>query len=232
MRREATGLRLLVAEDNRSYCRALTAILEHANYTVDAVYNGEDALEYAAANLYDGIVLDIMMPGIDGMEVIRRLRSAGVFTPVMLLTAKSQVSDRIEGYDAGADDYISKPFHSDELLARVRALVRRRPSYRPDALAYRSLTLDGADHSLAGPRGRVKLTGKEYQIMELLTRDPGRSVSTDEFCKRVWCWEDMPDMSVVRVHISSLRKKLADVCPDVTIRGERGVGYSLQPAEP
>lgn len=225
-------MRILVAEDNRSYCRALTAILEHAGYTVDSVYNGTDALEYAIANLYDGLILDVMMPEIDGVEVLRRLRAAGVHAPAMILTAKTQVGDRIEGYDAGADDYMSKPFHSDELLARVRALVRRRPSYRPDVLTFADLTLDSGDHSVTGPRGRVKLTGKEYQILELLARDPGRSVSTEEFCKRVWCWEDMPDMSVVRVHISSLRKKLDSVSGSVAIRGERGVGYSLQEETP
>ena len=224
-------MRILVAEDNRSYCRALTAILEHANYTVDAVYNGPDALTYATENLYDGLIIDIMMPGMDGIEVIRRLREANIHTPVMVLTAKTQMGDRIEGYDAGADDYMSKPFHSEELLARVRALVRRRPSYRPDTIDFFGLTLDGADHSIPGPGGRARLTSKEFQILELLARDPGRSVSTDEFCKRVWCWEDMPDMSVVRVHISSLRKKIADVCPGVTIRGERGVGYSLREAD-
>lgn len=221
-------MRILVAEDNRSYCRVLSAILERAGYTVDAVYTGPDALEYASANLYDGIILDVMMPGMDGTEVVRRMRERHIVTPVMLLTAKTQVDDRIEGYDSGADDFMSKPFHSDELLARVRALVRRRPTYRPDPLSFCGVTLDGGDHTLAGPGGRVRLTSKEYQIMELLTRDPGRSVSTDEFCKRVWGWEDSPDMSVVRVHISSLRKKLSEVSGDVSIRGERGVGYSLQ----
>ena len=170
----------------------------------------------------------VMMPGMDGGEVIRRLRADGVHTPAMILTAKTQMDDRIEGYNAGADDYMSKPFHSEELLARVRALVRRRPSYRPDVLSFAGLTLDGGDHSLSGPLGRTKLTGKEYQILELLARDPGRSISTEEFCKRVWCWEDMPDMSVVRVHISSLRKKLDQVSGEVVIRGERGVGYSLR----
>ena len=221
-------MRLLVAEDNRSYCRVLTAILEHADYTVDAVYDGTDAFEYALANLYDGIILDVMMPGMDGVEVVKRLRERGIPTPVMMLTAKTQVGDRIEGYDAGADDYMSKPFHSDELLARVRALVRRRPSYRPDQLAFFGLSLDGGAHTLTGPSGQVRLTGKEFQILELLARDPGRAVSTDEFCRRVWGWEDTPDMSVVRVHISSLRKKIAEVSGDVTIRGERGVGYSLR----
>ena len=221
-------MRLLVAEDNHSYCRVLTAILQHANYTVDAVYTGTDAYEYAAANLYDGIILDVMMPGMDGVEVIRRLRERSINTPVMILTAKTQMDDRIEGYDAGADDYMSKPFHSDELLARVRALVRRRPSYRPDSLSFCGLTLDGGDHTLSGPNGRTRLTSKEYQIMELLARDPGRSVSTEEFCKRVWGWEESPDMSVVRVHISSLRKKISEVSGSVAIHGERGVGYSLR----
>ena len=225
-------MRILVAEDNRSYCRVLTAILEHAGYTVDSVYSGTDALEYASGNLYDGLILDIMMPGLDGVEVIRRLRASGVHTPVMILTAKTQVGDRIDGYDAGADDYMSKPFHADELLARVRALVRRRPSYRPDVITFANITLDSADHSVTGPGGRVKLTAKEYQILELLARDPGRSISSEEFSKRVWRWEDTPDMGVIRVHISSLRKKLDKAGSSVTIRGERGLGYSLQEATP
>lgn len=221
-------MRILVAEDNRSYCRALSAMLEHDNYTVDAVFNGSDALEYAVANLYDGIIMDLMMPEINGVDVIRRLRDANVTTPVMILTAKTQMNDRIEGYDAGADDYMTKPFHSEEFLARVRALLRRRPSYRPDALSFAGMTLDIGDHSISGPNGQLKLTSKEFQILELLMRDPERAVSSDEFCRRVWCWDDMPDMSVVRVHISSLRKKVDQVCPRVAIRGERGVGYSLR----
>lgn len=219
-------MRILVAEDNRSYCRVLTAILQHAGYTVDTAYTGPDALEYALASPYDGIIMDVMMPGMDGVEVIRRLREEGSSVPVMILTAKTQVGDRIEGYDAGADDYMSKPFHSEELLARVRALVRRRPIYRPETLAFFGLTLD-ADHTLAGPNAAVKLTSKEYQILELLARDPGRPVSTGDFVRRVWGWEETPDMSVVRVHISSLRKKLAEVTDSVTIRSDRGVGYSL-----
>ena len=221
-------MRLLVAEDNHAYCRALTAILEHENYTVDAVYSGTDAIDYASTHQYDGIILDVMMPDLDGTDVVRQLRAANIHTPVMMLTAKTQMHDRIEGYDAGADDYMSKPFHSDELLARVRALLRRRPSYRPDSVFFYGLTLDGADHSITGQKGKTRLTSKEFQILELLARDPGRSVSADEFCKRVWCWGEMPDMSVVRVHISALRKKIAEVSDNVTILGERGVGYSLQ----
>ena len=221
-------MRLLVAEDNHAYCRALTAILEHENYTVDAVYSGTDALDYATTHQYDGIILDVMMPDLDGTDVVRQLRAANIHTPVMMLTAKTQMHDRIEGYDAGADDYMSKPFHSDELLARVRALLRRRPSYRPDSVFFYGLTLDGGDHSITGQKGKTRLTSKEFQILELLARDPGRSVSADEFCKRVWCWGEMPDMSVVRVHISALRKKIAEVSDNVTILGERGVGYSLQ----
>ena len=221
-------MRLLVAEDNHAYCRALTAILEHENYTVDAVYSGTDALDYATTHQYDGIILDVMMPDLDGTDVVRQLRASNIHTPVMMLTAKTQMNDRIEGYDAGADDYMSKPFHSDELLARVRALLRRRPSYRPDCVYFYGLTLDGGDHSITGQKGKTRLTSKEFQILELLARDPGRSVSADEFCKRVWCWGEMPDMSVVRVHISALRKKIAEVSDTVTILGERGVGYSLQ----
>ncbi len=224
-------MRILIAEDERSYCRVLSAILEKANYTVDAVYDGVDALEYGRNGQYDGIILDIMMPGLDGLEVLKQLRASGVTTPVMMLTAKTRMDDRISGYDAGADDYLPKPVHSEELLSRVRALVRRRPIYMPDILMVEELALNSTNRSVTGPMGMVQLTGKEYQMLELLARNRGSAISTEQFIKQVWCWEDAPDLSVVRVHMSTLRKKLAQVTDRSVIQGMRSVGYSLEVAK-
>lgn len=221
-------MRILIAEDERSYCRVLSAILEKANYTVDGVYDGVDALEYGRSGQYDGIILDIMMPGLDGLEVLKQLRAAGVSTPVMMLTAKTRMDDRIAGYDTGADDYLPKPVHSEELLARVRALVRRRPTYMPDILMAAGLALNSTNRTVSGPKGSVQLTGKEYQMLELMARNQGRAISTEQFIKQVWCWEDAPDLSVVRVHMSTLRKKLAQVSDRTVIQGMRSVGYSLE----
>lgn len=221
-------MRILIAEDERSYCRVLSAILEKASYTVDAVYDGTDALEYGRAGQYDGIILDIMLPGMDGIEVLKNLRAAGVTTPVMMLTAKTRMDDRITGYDAGADDYLPKPVHSHELLARVRALVRRRPTYVPDILTVGEIALNSANHSITGPKGSVSLTGKEYQMLELMARNRGSAISTEQFMKQIWCWEDAPEMNVVRVHMSTLRKKLAAASDRVVIQGMRSVGYSLE----
>ncbi len=221
-------MRILIAEDDRSYCRVLSAILEKAHYTVDAVYDGADALEYGRNGLYDGIILDIMMPGMDGLEVLKRLRAAGIVTPVMMLTAKTRMDDRIAGYDSGADDYLPKPVHSDELLARVRALVRRRPTYTPDILRFGDVALNAMNHSISGSLGTAQLTGKEYQMLELMARNRGGAVSTEQFLGQIWGWEETPDLSVVRVHMSTLRKKLAVASDRVVIQGMRSVGYSLE----
>ena len=223
-------MRILIAEDDRSYCRVLSAIPERAHYTVDAVYDGTDALEYGRNGLYDGIILDVMMSGLDGLEVLKRLRAAGVATPVMMLTAKTRMDDRIAGYDSGADDYLPKPVHSDELLARVRALVRRRPTYMPDILRFGDVALNAMNHSVSGTLGTAQLTGKEYQMLELMARNQGSAVSTEQFLSQIWGWEETPDLSVVRVHMSTLRKKLAAASDRVVIQGMRSVGYSLEEA--
>lgn len=197
---------------------------------MDAVYDGTDALEYGRNGLYDGIILDVMMSGLDGLEVLKRLRAAGVATPVMMLTAKTRMDDRIAGYDSGADDYLPKPVHSDELLARVRALVRRRPTYMPDILRFGDVALNAMNHSVSGTLGTAQLTGKEYQMLELMARNQGSAVSTEQFLSQIWGWEETPDLSVVRVHMSTLRKKLAAASDRVVIQGMRSVGYSLEEA--
>ena len=170
-------MRLLFAEDDRALCRAEKTILEHAGYAVDFVHNGEDALDYALGGNYDGIILDWMMPAPDGVEVLRRLRQKGVRTPCLLLTARDAVEDRVQGLDAGADDYLPKPFASAELLARIRAMLRRRADYTPDLLTFGDLTLDKQEMLLKKGDRIVKLNNKAYQLMEMLMEQPGR-VST------------------------------------------------------
>lgn len=221
-------MKLLLAEDEKDYCRALTVILERANYSVDAVHDGAAALELARQGHYDGLILDIMMPKMDGLEVVRSLRAAGFDTPVMILTAKTRLEDRITGYDAGADDYLPKPFHAEEFLARVRALLRRRPTFIPDVLRFGGISIDGSTHCLQGPLGLEQLTGKEFQMLELLIRSPGHGISTDMFMEKVWGADSLAETNVVWVHMSSLRKKLGAVSHDVQIVAQRGVGYLLQ----
>ena len=221
-------MRLLVAEDNRSYCRVLTAILEHADYTVDAVYDGTDAFEYALANLYDGIILDVMMPGMDGVEVVKRLRERGIPTPVMMLTAKTQVGDRIEGYDAGADDYMSKPFHSDELLARVRALSRRTGEVIIEELTFADISLKLNSYDLSCNGKTVHLGFKEFEILKLMMSNPNQVFSKDEIITRVWGYLSEAEDNNVEVYISFLRKKLKYLKSGVAIRNIQKIGYRLE----
>jgi len=171
-------MRLLLAEDERILSDALVEVLTHNNYSVDAVYNGQDAIDYLMAGNYDAAILDIMMPKKDGITVLKELRSAGFATPVIMLTAKSQIEDRVEGLDSGADDYLTKPFAMAELLARVRAISRRQPELTGTDLKFMDLKLDRADYSLSGPDGRVRLANKEFQIMEMLMATSGQVIST------------------------------------------------------
>ncbi len=221
-------MRLLLAEDERELSNALVAILRHQHYSVDAVYNGNDALDYGLAENYDGIILDIMMPGKDGITVLRALREQGVKTPVLLLTAKSEIEDRITGLDAGADDYLPKPFDTGELLARIRAMTRRTADFTPNVLRLGNVTLDRETFMLTGGAGAVRLGNKEYQMLEMLMRSPNRLLSAEQFMERVWGYDTEAEMGVVWVYISYLRKKLAAVGADVEIKAVRGLGYCLE----
>ncbi|WP_024866110.1 response regulator transcription factor [Butyrivibrio sp. FCS014] len=220
-------MKLLVADDEKELSNALVAILKHSNYTVDAVYNGTDALDYALAGDYDGIILDIMMPGMDGTEVLKKIREKGLSTPVLFLTAKSEVEDRITGLDLGADDYIPKPFDMGELLARVRAMLRRKEDFAPSSLTCGNLTLDRAGYELSTPgHEKVHLAGREFQMMEMLMTNPGRIISVDSFMDRIWA-DGEADVNVVWVYISNLRKKLTSLEATCEIKASRGVGYSI-----
>ncbi|MBQ5954731.1 MAG: response regulator transcription factor [Firmicutes bacterium] len=221
-------MRLLLAEDERILSDALVEVLTHNNYSVDAVYNGQDAIDYLLAGNYDAAILDIMMPKKDGISVLKELRSAGFATPVIMLTAKSQIEDRVEGLDSGADDYLTKPFAMAELLARVRAISRRQPELTGTDLKFVDLKLDRADYSLSGPDGRVRLANKEFQIMEMLMANSGQVISTERFMERVWGYDSEAEINVVWVNISGLRKKIATLGAHVQIKAARGVGYSLE----
>ena len=221
-------MRLLIAEDDRDIVKALTALFEHNNYSVDAVYNGNDGYDYALEGNYDGIILDIMMPGMDGLEVLRTLRGAGVRTPVLLLTARGDVEDKVNGLDAGADDYLPKPFAASELLARVRAMLRRRENYQDDILEFQGLSLNPATFELSFQDRNLRLVSREFQMLQLLMQSPGTIISTEQFMERIWGWDSDVEVSIVWVYVSNLRKKIDKLSAPVNIRAVRGVGYCLE----
>lgn len=221
-------MRLLVADDDRDIAKVLTALFERNGYSVDVVYDGKDAYDYAAAGDYDGLVLDIMMPGMDGLEVLKKLRTTGVKTPVLLLTAKGDVEDRVNGLDAGADDYLPKPFAANELLARIRAMLRRKEQYHTDVMEFEGLKLDISTFELSFHSESIRLVSKEFQMIQLLMQSPGSVISTEQFMERIWGWDSEIDVSVVWVYISNLRKKIDKLGAPINIRAVRGVGYCLE----
>lgn len=221
-------MRLLLAEDDPKLLKSLTHIFEANRFVTDGVSNGEDALSYALSREYDGIVLDIMMPGLDGIEVLKRLRREGVLSPVLFLTARSEVSQRVEGLDAGADDYLTKPFSTSELLARVRAMLRRKCSYLPDLLSYGGGVLNRSTYEIEYNGEIQALRGKEFQIAEMFMQQPHRIITTEQFITHIWGWDTNVDTSVVWVHISNLRKKLDALKAPLRIRFIRNAGYLLE----
>ena len=222
-------MRLLIAEDELDLAEALTVFFEKNQFTVDAVNDGLSAYEYAGADEYDAIILDVMMPKMDGVEVLRRLRADGNTTPIMMLTAKAQKDDRITGFDAGADDYLPKPFEPDELLSRVRAILRRRADYKPSVLSFADLSLNPGSGMLACTTGKsVRLSGREYRVMELFLRSPQTVLSAERIMERVWGWDSDAEINVVWVHISNLRKKLKAIGSSSAIHANRGLGYILE----
>ena len=221
-------MRLLIAEDEIDLAEALTAFFEKNQFSVDAVHDGMSAYEYAASGSYDAVILDVMMPKLDGIEVLRRLRSEGVQTPVMMLTAKGEKDDRVTGFNAGADDYLPKPFAPDELLSRVRAMLRRGGAYTPPVLQFADASLDTGSGVLACGAHEVRLSGREFQVMEMFLRAPKVVISAERIMERIWGWDSDADISVVWVHISNLRKKLKAIGSGVSIRANRGLGYVLE----
>ena len=221
-------MKLLIAEDDPRLLKSLVYIFEKNKYIVDGVSDGDTALDFALTGEYDGIVLDIMMPGKDGIEVLKYLREQKVTTPVLFLTARTEVEQRVTGLDAGADDYLPKPFQTQELLARVRAMLRRKDVYTADVIVYNGLQLNRSTYQLISGENIISLSGKEYQIMEMLIQRPGVIVSTEQLISRIWGWDTEVDTSVVWVHISNIRKKLVQLSCDAEIKFVRNSGYVLE----
>lgn len=221
-------MRLLLAEDEQALSKALVTILERNNYSVDAVYDGQTALEYLQADNYDGVILDIMMPKMDGIGVLKTIRKQGNCVPVLLLTAKSEIDDKVSGLDAGANDYITKPFHPRELLARIRAMTRS-SSAQPDAkLMFGNVTLDQATFELSTHAGSFRLANKEFQMMELLMTNKQNVISAERFMEKIWGYDSDSEINVVWVYISYLRKKLTSLNANIQIKAIRNVGYLLE----
>lgn len=221
-------MKLLYAEDERSLSEAVVDVLEYHKYKVDAVYDGQDALDYAMNDQYDGIILDVMMPKRSGFEVLKALRAAGNKTPILLLTARAEVEDRIEGLDLGADDYLAKPFAMGELLARIRAMLRRREDFTPDLLTMGNLSLDRQSYTLGVEDKRLLLPKLEYQLMELFMLNRGVYLSTEDILVKVWGYDTEAEIGIVWVYISYLRKKLASLGANVLIKAKRNIGYTLE----
>ncbi len=221
-------MRLLYAEDEKSLAKAVSTILIKSKYSVDVVYDGQSALDYLATENYDGVILDVMMPKLDGISVLKSMRAAGDNTPVLLLTARSEIDDRVTGLDSGANDYLTKPFDMKELLARIRAMTRV-PAVQTDTkLNVGNVTLDCASYDLSGPGGSVKLANKEFQMLEMLMRSPKKLISTEFFMDRIWGYDSDAELNVVWVYISYLRKKLTGIDADIQIKAQRGLGYYLE----
>lgn len=224
-------MKLLLAEDEQSLSRALVAILQHSDYEVDAVYDGLTAWEYLQRCEYDAVILDIMMPGIDGIEVLKRTREAGNRVPIIMLTAKSEVADKVEGLDAGANDYLTKPFAAKELLARIRAITRAATAVDSSTLSMGNIKLNCSSCVLTGPNGEEHLANREFQLMQLFMTCPGKRIPTGRLLMDIWGDEAPEGSNVVWVYISYLRKKLAKIGADVGIKASRNQGYSLDKIE-
>lgn len=221
-------MKLLFAEDDRDISKAVTTVLQGQNYGVDTVFTGTDAYVYGVSGKYDGIILDIMMPGMDGLEVLRRLRREKIQTPVLLLTARGELEDRVAGLDSGADDYLAKPFAISELLARIRAMLRRKGDFTPDILSFGGLELNRSTFELVFAGKRQALVGREFQVFERLMERTGSIISTDSLMEQIWGWDSEVEVSIVWVTVSNLRKKLAALHAPVEIHTVRGVGYKLE----
>ncbi|MBQ4628100.1 MAG: response regulator transcription factor [Clostridia bacterium] len=222
-------MKLLLAEDEKELSNAIVAILKHNNYSVDAVYDGEDALCYLQNGDYDGAILDIMMPKLDGLSVLRQIRAEGNNIPVLILTARSETDDLVEGLDCGADDYLTKPYSSKELLARIRAMLRRRSSEVSDSvLRFGNTSRDTSSFELSGPLTTLRLASKEFQMMQMLISHPGQLISSERFMEKIWGYDSETEINVVWVYISYLRKKLTAIGSDIRITAVRNSGYTVE----
>ncbi len=223
-------MRILLAEDEKALSKALVKIFEKNNYSVDAVYNGEDALLYIESGDYDAAVLDIMMPKMDGITVLKKARASGSKLPILMLTAKSEIDDRVLGLDCGANDYLPKPFDTRELLARIRCMTRGKEE--PDTkIRMGNISLDRATFELASPTGSFRLANKEFQMMEMFLANPRQIFSSERIMEKIWGYDSEAEINVVWVYISYLRKKLTALGANIQIKASRNAGYSLEDAD-
>ena len=221
-------MRLLLAEDEKSLSHALVTILEKSHYSVDAVYDGQEALEYLESESYDGLILDIMMPKVDGITVLKTIRKQGNKIPVLILSAKSEIEDKVDGLDAGANDYLAKPFDARELLARIRVITRVNTESNDSLIRFGHVTLNRKTYVLKGEKAEFKLANKEFQMMELLMANPHQVLSTDRIFEKIWGYESDTEINIVWVYIAYLRKKLVKMHADIEIKAHRNVGYSVE----
>jgi len=224
-------MKILIVEDERQLSDVLVVLLKQNLHEVDAVYNGIDGEDYALTGVYDAIILDIMLPRKNGIEVLRSLRKQGNSTPVLLLTAKSEIEDKINGLDCGADDYLTKPFSSGELMARLRAITRRGAEFIGNELKAGNTILDKNTHELRGEIGAVKLAAKEYQIMDMLLYNRSQIIPKERFVEKIWGFDNEAEYNTIEVYISFVRKKLAAIGSDLQIKAVRNVGYCLEVSE-
>ena len=221
-------MRILFAEDDRDIAKAVQTLLERSGYSVDMVFNGRDALDYVETGEYDGVILDWMMPKLSGIDVLSQMRSQGLSTPALMLTARDAVEDRVAGLDTGADDYLPKPFAASELLARVRAMLRRKEEFKPDVIKFSDIELDKSAMSISCGGSSVRLNNKAFQLMEMLVEHKGAVLSISQIMERIWGWDSDSEVNVVWVNISFLRKKLSELGAHAKIKAVRGVGYTLE----
>lgn len=220
-------MNILLVDDERQLTQALAVILRQHNYLVDCAYNGEEGLDYVHSGIYDLIILDVMMPKMDGFTMLKIMRQQKIDIPVLMLSAKSEISDKIDGLNFGADDYITKPFHTDELLARIKALLRRKEKFTGDILSFNDISLDRDCFELVKNDKRITLGKKEFQILEMLMLNSGKSIAKERFIEKIWGYDTDAEYNTIEVYVSFLRKKLQAVGAQTEIKSIRGIGYTL-----
>ena len=220
-------MKILLVDDEKQLVDALTVILKQNNYSVDYALNGEDGLDLALSDIYDLIILDVMMPKLDGFSVLKQIRKNNISAPVLILSAKSELNDKVDGLNLGADDYITKPFNTDEFLARIRALLRRKEKFTSDVLSYGDINLNRDNLELICGQKNVALGKKEFQILEMLILSEGKCIDKERFIEKIWGYDSDAEYNTIEVYISFIRKKLALIGANVEIKSLRGVGYVL-----
>ncbi|MDL2310410.1 response regulator transcription factor [Peptostreptococcaceae bacterium OttesenSCG-928-C18] len=221
-------MRILVVEDEIRLSEAISEILKSEKYDVDVVHNGNDGLDYGLSDIYDAILLDVMLPGLDGFSILKKLRKEKISTPILMLTAKDEVSNKVEGLDYGADDYMTKPFETEELLARIRSITRRQGQVYVNEIEFEDLRLDLSNYNLSTEEKSMNLTAKEFEIMKLLMSNTNIVVTKDDLISKIWGYDSDAEDNNVEVYISFLRKKLKFLKSKVNITTLRKLGYKLE----